>query len=110
MKRVSAAAYAAALSMAFSGQAWANQSMEPLSEAQLDTVVAGGVPSNSHGTSSSCSTTTCSGLLGISKVGNVSGVANGNKILSGNDVSILNGNNTAVGVGILGTGAIALRK
>jgi hypothetical protein len=35
---------------------------------------------------------------------------NGNKILSGNDVNVLNGNNTAVGTGIFGTGAIAFRK
>lgn len=38
------------------------------------------------------------------------GILNGNKVLSGNDVNVLSGNNTAVGVGILGTGAIALRK
>jgi hypothetical protein len=35
---------------------------------------------------------------------------NGNKVLSGNDVNVLNGNNTAVGTGIFGTGAIAVRK
>jgi hypothetical protein len=35
---------------------------------------------------------------------------NGNKVLSGNDVNVLNGNNTAVGAGIFGTGAIAVRK
>jgi len=77
MKRATTAAIATAVSMAFAGPAWATP--EPLSEAQLDAVVAGSAYN-----------------------------FNGNKILSGNDVNVLNGNNTAVGVGILGTGAIAV--
>lgn len=79
MKRATTAAIVTAVSMAFAGPSWATP--EPLSEAQLDAVVAGSAYN-----------------------------FNGNKILSGNDVNVLNGNNTAVGVGILGTGAIALRK
>jgi hypothetical protein len=105
MKRVCAAAYATVLSMAFAGSALASQTGEALSDSQLDAVVAGG---SYDGKTSSCST--CGGLLSLNNVGNVSKVANGNKILSGNDVNILNGNNTAVGVGILGTGAIAFKK
>lgn len=105
MKRLSAAAYATVLSMAFAGQAWSSQNGELLSDSQMDAVVAGG---SYDGKTSSCST--CGGLLSVNNVGNISKVANGNKILSGNDVNILNGNNTAVGVGILGTGAIAFKK
>ena len=41
MKRLSATASAIALALAFAGQAWATESPEPLSEAQLDAVVAG---------------------------------------------------------------------
>ena len=105
MKCVSAAAYAAALSMGLAGHAWANQTPEQLSETQLDAVVAG-----SMSKTSSCSSTCSGSLLNLNNIGNISKVANGNKILSGNEVNVLNGNNTAVGVGILGTGAIAFSK
>src|SRR5688572_32348546 len=84
MKRVITAAIAAAVSMAFAGHAWAT-SPERLSESQLDTVVAGSAWNHDR-----------------------HGNFNGNKVLSGNDVNVLSGNNTAVGVGILGTGAIAI--
>jgi hypothetical protein len=106
MKRASAAAYAAALSMGLAGHAWANQTPEQLSETQLDAVVAAGYMSKT----SSCSSTCSGSLLNLNNIGNISKVANGNKILSGNEVNVLNGNNTAVGVGILGTGAIAFSK
>src|SRR5687768_13134494 len=90
MKRVITAAIAAAVSMAFAGHAWAT-SPERLSESQLDTVVAGSAWNHD-------------------RHGNFNGnkILSDNKVLSGNDVNVLNGNNTAVGVGILGTGAIAV--
>ena len=82
MKRATTAAIATAVTMAFAGPAWATP--ERLSEAELDAVVAG------------------------TATDRYSNNFNGNKVLSGNDVNVLNGNNTAVGVGILGTGAIAV--
>jgi hypothetical protein len=181
MKRVTAAAIVAAVSMAFAGQAWAT-APELLSAAQLDAVVAGTAPDhdrhhgdkhhgkydgksdhgdkhhgkhdrgdrhhgkNDHGDKHHGKRDHGDKHYGKNDRGDKhygkndrgdqhharndhgkkygkhdrgdshgnkyasKSILSGNKVLSGNDVNVLSGNNTAVGVGILGTGAIALRK
>ncbi len=93
---------AAVLSLSFAGHAVAASAPVPLTESQLDAVVAGtGNNDGHHGRRDRrCG---CGGG-GISFL---NGSMNGNYILSGNQVNVLSGNNLAVGVGILGVGANA---
>lgn len=107
MKRVLAAAYAAALSMGVAAPTWANETPEQLSETQLDAVVAAGYMSKT----SSCNSTCSGSLLNLNNFANNNNIASGNYILNGNEVNVLSGNNTAIGVGVLGSGvAVAFSK
>lgn len=91
----------AGLSLSFAGQAFAAGTPVALTDAQLDAVVAGTDTSEPTHYGNRGSRMTC---FGCGLVNVLNGSLNGNAILSGNQVNVLNGNNAAVGVGILGTG------
>jgi len=99
MKRLSLAASAAILSLAFAGSAFAAPTA--LSEGELDNVVAANrTPTISRGWEKDCG---CGGGGGVKQ----NGLVNVNNLLNGNEIHILSDNNIVVGVGVLAPGAVA---
>jgi hypothetical protein len=100
MKRLSLAASAAVLSLAFAGSTLAAPAA--LSENELDNVVAaGGSQTPSRDWKKDC------GCGGGGDSVKQNGLLNVNNVLNGNKIHILSDNNIAVGVGVLAPGAVA---